>query len=244
MKRTNTMNSLKHDNLASYQHSAAHHEAGHATAIHVNNRLNHLPPVFFQIIFKNIGEGFLNSKLAEPIGADSCVARINGGRLIQCLPLVTDELNHESSGGNESYPVRSKDDYRLAFEADIVNLLIGPLAEAKYNYQRDNEPFNHELLTVKSLKNYGGDTDLALVNDYLHSYSTHRHIQHELLNRLFTQAFNFIADQTNWTAITTLARYILSCNKTQLSCEDVADVLDGVSPPSTMKPCRMSSTFR
>jgi hypothetical protein len=37
-------------------------------------------------------------------------------------------------------------DYIIAFEADIINLLIGPLAEAKYVYNKDGELFNHQLI--------------------------------------------------------------------------------------------------
>jgi hypothetical protein len=53
-------------------------------------------------------------------------------------------------------------DYLIASEADIINLLIGPLAEAKHVYNRDGELFNHKLVDLKLLKNYGGSSDLAL----------------------------------------------------------------------------------
>jgi hypothetical protein len=120
------------------------------------------------------------------------------------------------------------DDYLSAFEADIVNLLVGPLAEAKFSYQIDDEPFNERLITPQALKNYGGYRDLAVINDYLQSYSVNHQHQHEILNRLFLQAFSFVNDNANWKAVTKLAKHILTCNKNRISCEEVAIVLGSI----------------
>jgi hypothetical protein len=38
------------------------------------------------------------------------------------------------------------------FEADIINVLAGPLAEAVYLALRDNEPFNPELVNISALQ--------------------------------------------------------------------------------------------
>ena len=113
-----------------------------------------------------------------------------------------------------------------AFETDIINLLIGPLAEAKHVANADNEPFNHRLVNLNALKNYDVSSDLELVNDYLQSFSVCKQQQDEKLAALFSAAFNFITDQANWAAITRLANYILDCNKNVISCEEVASLLE------------------
>jgi hypothetical protein len=117
-------------------------------------------------------------------------------------------------------------DYLTAFETDIINLLIGPLAEAKHVYNRDDELFNHQLVNLKALKNYGGGSDLALVREYLQSFSESRQLQDEKLDELFAVAFDFINDYANWKAITKLADYILKSNKNIIGCEEVVSVLE------------------
>jgi hypothetical protein len=222
MNRSNTVGAPRYKNLASYQQRVAHHEAGHATGIYLNNRCNNLPPVFFQIIFKNVNQGFGNNGL---ISQDGCIAKIKGGRLIQSLPPEFDTLDSKLFNCTDVTQLRVTEDYRLAFEADIVNLLIGPLAEAKFSYNTDNELFNEKLITLQALQNYGGDKDLAVVKDYLQSYSADQEQQDEILNRLFSRAFNFINENANWKAITRLANHILSCNNDVISYEEVALVL-------------------
>ena len=117
-------------------------------------------------------------------------------------------------------------DYMVAFEADIINLLIGPLAEAKYIYTTDGEPFNHRLVNLNALKNYGGSSDLALAKEYLQSFSACKQQQDKKLDELFVLAFNFINDWANWAAITRLADYILNNNKNIISCEEVISLVE------------------
>ena len=62
-------------------------------------------------------------------------AVVEGGRLIQSLPLALLE------SGNY-FSAIEQDAYQTVFEADMINLLIGPLAEAKYVALRDQEQFN------------------------------------------------------------------------------------------------------
>ena len=117
-------------------------------------------------------------------------------------------------------------DYLVAFEADIINLLAGPLAEAKHVYKRDDELFNHQLVDLKSLKNYGGGSDLALARDYLESFSASKQIQDQKLAELFASACEFVREPANWKAITKLANYILDSNKNMISCEEVVSVIE------------------
>jgi hypothetical protein len=57
MKRSNTETLTDPDDLATYKQMVAYHEAGHAVAICLNNKLKNLPPVFFKIVFTNIMSG-------------------------------------------------------------------------------------------------------------------------------------------------------------------------------------------
>ncbi len=56
----------------------------------------------------------------------------------------------------------------------------------------DDELFNHQLVNLKALKNYGGSSDLALANEYLQSYSADKQQRDEKLDELFTVAFDFV----------------------------------------------------
>ncbi len=170
MKRSNTVTALSHDSVAGFRQKVVYHEAGHATGIHFSSIQKNLPPVFFQIVFKQAEHNSANNLPTDLFDPYTSIARVEGGRLVASLPLLTlKELNAQSTDTHKK-AFEYTDDYRLAFEADITNLLIGPLAEAKYTAIRDNEPFHPELLSVQALKHYGGDADLAVINDYLQSY--------------------------------------------------------------------------
>jgi len=117
-------------------------------------------------------------------------------------------------------------DYIVAFEADIINLLIGPLAEVKFVYNKDGELFNHQLIDLISLKNYGGHSDLNLAREYLESFSKVKQAQDEKLIELFAQACDFLNGFSNWKAITKLADFMLQSNKNIISCEEVVTLIE------------------
>lgn len=223
MKRNKIIDDSKLHRLQQHKQCIAFHEAGHAAAIYLNNKARNLPPIFFQIIFKERsaidGEGFMSQGIH-----DNCLARVEGGRLIQSLPYSVDGLAHKLIDQNEAMaPLVS--DYIRAFEADIINLLIGPLAEAKYVHNRDDELFNHQLVNLKSLENYGGGSDIGLVREYIENFSESQEQQDEKLHELFVLACDFVKTPLNWKAITDLANYILESDKAIISCEEVAAVL-------------------
>ena len=225
MKRNNIIDICKHNRLQQYKQSIAFHEAGHAAAIYLNNKTKNLPPVFFQIVFKEISGNKDYDAAAYRATHDDSIARVEGGRLIQSLPYSADGLVHKLIDHNDAMAPLVKD-YITAFEADIINLLIGPLAEAKQAYSRDNELFNHKMVDLRSLKNYGGSSDLALAYDYLESFSANKEQQDEKLDELFAEACHFVSDYSNWKAISKLANYILDSNKNIISCEEVVSVLE------------------
>lgn len=216
MKRSNITSPFWQDNHTTHERRIAFHEAGHAAGIHLNNKARQLPPVFFKIIFKDISGMMEADHMTYQTINDEYIARVEGGRLIELLP---DTIDGAASATKAN-------DYLIAFEADIVNLLIGPLAEARYVAHIDDEPFNHKLVNLKALKNYGGDSDLALVNKYLQNFFTEKEQEENKLNELFSTAFSFINDDANWIAIADLADYILSCQKNTIYCEEIISTLD------------------
>ncbi|MEQ1635037.1 MAG: hypothetical protein ABL903_00005 [Methylococcales bacterium] len=116
--------------------------------------------------------------------------------------------------------------FHPAFEADIVNLLAGSLAEAKFVALMDGEPFDYQLLSAQALKNYGGDDDLVAVYDYLHSYSAEQQVRDESLVHFLRLAFDFVNNASNWQAIARLAHFILTGSASEISCEQAAVLLD------------------
>ncbi len=197
----------------------AFHEAGHATAIYLYNKQKQLPPVFFQITIKaldRLKDGSLN---ACSLTDGHFAAVVEGGRLIHSLPIALLESTHYFSAAEQ-------DAYQCAFEADMINLLIGPLAEAKHVALRDNEQFNAQLVNINALHNYGGTSDLEKVYEYLDTFIAARSRHQEKLADLFNKAFQFISSAVYWKAIERLADYILSNKENIISCEEVIAVLD------------------
>ena len=222
MKRNKISHRSGHNRLQKLKQSIAFHEAGHAIAICLNNQARQQQPVFFQIVFNDLS---LDDELISLSMDYDSVARVEGGRLIQSLIYNVDDLTHKLLSIDESVAPLIRE-YQVAFEADIINLLIGPLAEAKQAYLNDDERFNYQLIDLKALKNYGGDSDLALAWEYLDSYSKDKQRQEEKLNELFITAGNFISDRQNWMAITKLADYIIHSDKKIISCEEVLSLLN------------------
>ncbi|MCX7092251.1 MAG: hypothetical protein NTY50_02195 [Methylobacter sp.] len=227
MKRNKIIETLSQDELKEYKKCVAFHEAGHAAGIHLHNQAHHLPPVFFNINFKRLSALADTDVMAYQSPHSDCIARVEGGRLIESLPPSIDSLLCGLSGHDDSRMQLTKA-YMSAFDADIINLLIGPLAEAKHVADVDDELFNHRLISLDALKYYGGSFDLALVNEYLHSFSADKQQQDEKSVKLFTAAFDFVNNKANWKAITQLAGYILDSNKSIICCAEIVSILDQV----------------
>jgi hypothetical protein len=218
MKRRHTSNDFYPINPAELSRKTAIHEAGHAAAIYLGNKQKQLPPVFFQIFIKELNSDFQSAGCLYK-SCDSCITKIDGGRLIQTLPSSVDEA---TSGFSST----QKQAYQRAFEADIINLLVGPLAEANYVAMRDDEPINPRLVNLNALHHYGGASDLEAINEYLDSLSADRAQREKKLSELFLAAFNFVNDKSNWYAISALADYILANCKNIIECEEIIAVLD------------------
>ncbi|MDD5633577.1 MAG: hypothetical protein PHI13_16345, partial [Methylococcales bacterium] len=165
----------------------AFHEAGHAVAIHLNNKARKLPPIFFRIIFNDLNHNLEKEPSEYQAMQDDHNAKVEGGRLIEWLPTSIDALVPMTPNHHDAIENFLKA-YMVAFEADIMNLLIGPLAETKYSYEREGEVFNYQLANLNTLKKHGGNSDLALINDYLQSFSASAQEQAKKLTELFDLA--------------------------------------------------------
>ncbi len=200
-------------NLSPAEHSElsrriAIHEAGHAVAIYFGNKQKQLPQVYFQII---VNDGSCNDDIHP--------TKIEGGRLIHTLPTSSEKIIGELSFAQRNI-------YQQAVEADIINLLAGALAEAHYVAHRDNELISPRLVTLNALHNYGGSSDLEIVDEYLQCFFTDKKQQEKKISELFWIAFDFINDGSHWSAINTLAEHILTNDKCIIGYEEVAAVLD------------------
>ncbi|MGR9035135.1 MAG: hypothetical protein ACU83O_00890, partial [Gammaproteobacteria bacterium] len=225
MKRNKSIDQKNIKDVFQKEQCFAFHEAGHATAIYLNNRAKGMPTLYFLISFNRLSAESDDSP-AQPDDYNYIVD-VEGGRLIESLPVSFKSLEHELTENNELYPSHLQlfSDYLVAFELDIINLLAGPIAEAKYVAENDGEMINHRLVNVKALKNYGGDFDLALIDEYLQSYSDNEQERAEKLGELFRMAFSFVNDYHNWRAITKVADYILKTDNDTVSYHEVAETI-------------------
>jgi hypothetical protein len=196
----------------------AYHEAGHATAIYLNNKQKQLPPIFFKISIKE-----MNDLFDFPINPchslhENCVAKVEGGRLVHTLPISfhshSNQLTHEE-----------KQAYQLAYETDIVNLFIGPIAEAKYISIRDDELFNINLINLNALKFYGGTSDIETAHEYLDCFIDNQEQRDEKIAELFQYAHQFVNNAKNWQAISSLTAYILQSETKTIDYEEVTKVM-------------------
>jgi len=194
------------------------HEAGHATAIHLGNKQKRLPPVFFQIFIPPMKGDFHSSQFLNKPPTTQYIANIDGGRLIHTLPSSIEEAT-------DGFSSAQKIAYQRAFEADMINILVGPLAEAKYITQRDGELFNSRLIHLNALHYFGGTSDLESVNEYLECFLSNSELREQKITELFLAAFSFVNERSNWRAITALADYIISEDKSIIECNEIIAVL-------------------
>jgi hypothetical protein len=189
----------------------AFHEAGHASSIYLGNKAKQLPPVYFKIQIK------------KPAHSDDLfIAKVIDGRLIQNLPIAGLENTHSVTNKEQLI-------YQSAYEADVVNLLVGPLAEAKYVSIRDDEALSFNLLNTYALNYYGGSSDVKNAYNYLEYFILSKAEREEKMLELFSEAFEFIENRKNWECILSLAHYILDSKKDVISCEEAIEVLNNKS---------------
>lgn len=197
------------------------HEAGHAAAIYLGNKRKRLPPVFFQIFITPVNGGFQSSPfLSKP--ETKYIANIDGGRLIHTLPSSIEEATSGFSSAQRM-------GYQCAFEADMINMLAGSLAEAKYITERDGEPVNPRLIYLNALYYFDATSELEVVNEYLECFLANSEFRKQKITELFLAAFSFVNERSNWRAITALADYIVNEEKSVIGCNEIIDVLETVN---------------
>lgn len=194
----------------------AYHEAGHAAAIHMGNRERQLPPVFFEIEIKRPSENHPHFR-----------AKVVDGNLIQNIPIAVLESFSALTGA-------SGHSCQRAFEADVTNLLVGPIAEAKYVAQRDGEVFNRCLVDLQALHNYGGYSDLEKAEHYLECFIADRSERKAKMITLFRRAFAFIDNPRHWQCICALAEHILDCQQETISCDDAIRIFDNARKTTSL----------
>ncbi len=185
------------------------HEAGHVASIYLGNKKKQLPPVFFQIKITN----------SPTVDKQPQFAKVIGGHLIQSLPIA-------EAADTELLSKEQQLLYQSAYEADVVNLLVGPLAEARYVSVRDDEEFNVNLLNTYALNYYGGYSDVKKANAYLEYFISSERKRKEKMLELFSQAFVFVESDENWRQIVNLAQYILHSDREIISCEEAIEVFN------------------
>ncbi|MGZ8919277.1 MAG: hypothetical protein ACXW0T_13740 [Methylobacter sp.] len=195
------------------------HKAGHAAAIYLYNKQKQLPPVYFQNPVKKTAHFLTDPFASRVVWHNHFVAMVKGGCLNPRLPVALIESANYLS-------VVEREACRTAFEADMINLLVGPLAEAKHVALRDDECFSKNLITVNALHYYGGKSDLEKIYEYLKYLISDNSLRDEKLAELFNEAFQFIDSPVYWKAIERLAGYILANTKSTISCEEAIAVLD------------------
>ena len=200
------------------------HEAGHAAAIYLGNKQKRLPPVFFQIFITPVKSIFQSPVFLNKPNT-KYFANIDGGRLIHTLPSSIEEATNDFSSAQ-------KIAYQRAFDADMINILVGPLAEAKYITQRDGKLINPRLIHLNVLHYFDGISELETVNEYLECCITNSGLREQKITELFLAAFRFINERSNWHAITALADYIVNEDKSVIDCNEIIAVLEATTNES------------
>jgi hypothetical protein len=172
---------------------------------------------FFQIYIKEQSNYFQLSRALRLLN-DKGIGKLADDRLIQPLPFSTVKATKAISSGQMQA-------YENAFETDVISLLVGPLAEAKYVAMRDGELINPRLVNLNALHYYGGSADLEIINKYLEYFIVEKAEQEKKISELFLQAFSFFSDSSNWLAITVLAYYILAGRMNIIEVKEVMPYL-------------------
>lgn len=217
MNRDKLVNGTEFLTGSDFIDQVAFHEAGHAAAIYLRNRQKHLPQTYFHISLSGFNRQNQQTDAMRHESQGAFHAILEGG-LLQLHSLgMPDNKNCQSF---ECLICQT------AYDADVINLLAGPLAEARHVALRDGEQINQHLINLGALKNYGGILDMEKIEDYLNAYSGNPEKKMEKLKSLYAASFEFISQPAHWQAITRLAHFISTCGKELIQYEEAAEILD------------------
>jgi hypothetical protein len=202
----------------------AYHEAGHAVSIYIGNREKQLPDVHFEVHIKQ-RERVRKQVDRYPSTHGNTSAAIEGGRLIQSLPL-------SFVGYSLSLSWIQKKEYLHAFEADVTNILAGALAEAKIVALTYGEGFNTNFVNLCTLRFYGGSSDIQVITEYMEFFIPHKTQRNQKLIQLFISAISFVNNISNWSKITSLAEFIRDKPIGIIPCEELISLIDSSDTPA------------
>ena len=190
-----------------------YHQAGQAVAISLGNQQKHLPAVHFLICLNPCKN---EATKCIPSEGKNYTLTLEGGRLIQSLPLCLAEAK------NPLFCVERADN-RCALEADMSNLLVGSLAEAKFNAAKKGKVLAKNSTVFSMLRLYSSSSaNIEPVYDYLESCFSSPVDRQRKFNELFQASLNFINDSAIWEQIKALATYILAQSKAIIDCEEIS----------------------
>jgi len=217
MKRNHILNRTHQE----VYRKVAIHEAGHAAAIYLGNKQKRLPPVFFQIFITPVNDDIQSSRFLNKPNT-KYIVNIDGGRLIHTLP---SSIKEATDGFSPAQVIA----YRCAFEADMINILVGSLAEAKYIMHRGVELINPRLVHLNTEYYFNGTSELESINEYLECFLENSALRKQKITELFFAALSFVNERSNWHAITALADYIVSADKSVMECNEIISVLEAAN---------------
>jgi hypothetical protein len=218
MKNNKTTINSKQDTRIEIDKRTVYHQAGHVTAICLGNKQRQLPDVYFQIVIKQQDRDRQPSDRLTS-AHDKHTVSVEGGSLIQSLLL-------SFPGVMQYHPWPQQEEYRSAFEADVINLLAGSLAEAKYVALCDGEVFNANLINLDALHSYGGSSDLEIITEYMKRFISCKTERDQKLAELFMAAHSFVNKRINWDAISAVAEFIMAEPHDVISCDKVISLLE------------------
>jgi hypothetical protein len=202
----------------------AYHQAGHVASIYLGNSKKNLPALHFQIVCQSWSkEASVAGRFMRIPGKQ--LVKLEGGLLIPDLP-------HSYALSTRLLSQDAKQQCQRAFEADVINLIAGSLAEAKYVALSDGEIFNANLVYLGALKYYGGSQDMLKINDYMACMYPDCEVERrKKLADLFLEAFGFVNDALCWRSITQLAETLCSQPRPVYGCEELIAIIDSVYKP-------------
>lgn len=210
--------------VLSEQHKRiAFHTAGQAAAIYLRNKRMNLPSVPFRVLI-NIPQSQQQAFKLTPIKRYQI--RIEGGQLVKSFAVSLTEVTDELVRQQQQY-------YQQLSDADIINIMAGPIAEAKYVAERDNEIITPRLVSFNALGFYNGMDEITTVSNYLQNRRLNAEEQHKTMINLYLTSFIFVGDAPVWRAINELANHFLTTQQMILEADEIGTVLDGIKPKFT-----------
>lgn len=198
---------------------SAYHHAAYAIAIYLRNKLFNLPPVYFQIKRSDV-----MADNAPPRMYQNQSFTLEGGRLI-------DPLTVSMKTCCEQFSVSDQAAFKSAFEADIINLLVGAYAEIKFINHTGRQKLNRQPVNFRTLKDYFEPYEFDCGKSYLEYFYDDLRLREQKIADLCNSANIFVNQGNHWQLIGKLAEFLVHEAGDRCTCEQVQDYIDGVYKP-------------